>query len=80
MSDENNSRNFECTLTDIITNRKEIDIMPTDAEVAFWVIGAILAIVLATIIVIYNCKYNDKDYVEDIDAWLENYEKIRKRN
>lgn len=52
--------------------------IPTNAEVAFYLIFAAIALVSMLALLIRNEVYHDCT-ISDMDAWLRDYDKLQKR-
>ena len=52
--------------------------IPTNAEVAFYIIFAAIALVSILILLIRSEEYHDCS-ISDMDAWLRNYDKLQNR-
>lgn len=55
--------------------------IPSNAEVATWIIIAVLMLVGFMLFNLYKCHTTDcsDNYIEDVEAWSRNYEKIQRR-
>ena len=57
--------------------------MPTNAELAFWLVALIILAAAPLLLRIFNLAESSTDcsgYIEDVDAWYRNYEKIQRRH
>ena len=73
--------NLEFTLTDIVINRKDDHMyttVPTNSEVAFW-IALLCVCVIGLCLLIFKKSADSFSYIEDLDAWNRNYEKLQRR-
>ena len=52
--------------------------VPTNAEVAFYVIFAVIAVAAILILLIGSETHHDRS-ISDVDAWLRNYNKLQNR-
>lgn len=51
--------------------------MPTNGEIAF---GCILVFLLIAGLIFLNQYAGPSNYIDDVDAWTRNYEKIQRRH